>query len=65
MPEKEKRKFTIYSLSRWTSSWPPKDREVPQLKIQGKWLQKLGFEAGDYVEVVCEEEKLIIKKIKP
>ena len=33
---------------------------APMLRIQGKWLQELGFYAGDPVLVKCEDGKLII-----
>lgn len=33
---------------------------APMLRIQGLWLQELGFNAGDPVLVKCEDGKLII-----
>lgn len=35
-------------------------RTAPMLRIQGLWLQELGFNAGDPVLVKCEDGKLII-----
>ena len=33
---------------------------VPAIRLQGKWLEKLGFEIGREMEVRCEEGKLVI-----
>ncbi len=35
-------------------------RTTPMLRIQGLWLQELGFNVGDPVLVKCEDGKLII-----
>lgn len=35
-------------------------RTAPMLRIQGLWLQELGFNVGDPVLVQCEDGKLII-----
>lgn len=34
--------------------------KVPMLRLQGKWLRDLGFEAGVAINVECENGKLII-----
>jgi hypothetical protein len=34
---------------------------VPELKISGVWLEKLGFEAGQTVSITTRNQKLIIK----
>ena len=39
-------------------------KDVPQIRIQGKWLSDAGFEPGTAMNVVCEAGKLIIEKIK-
>jgi len=33
---------------------------APQLRLQGKWLEELGFQIGQPVLVKCEDGKLII-----
>ncbi len=35
-------------------------KRIPQIRLQGKWLQELGFEIGEAVNVECEGGKLII-----
>ena len=37
------------------------DKEVPQLKISGVWLEKVGFRAYEHVIITVEHEKLIIE----
>lgn len=34
--------------------------EVPTIILKGLWLEKLGFEVGDKINVHCEEGRLII-----
>ena len=33
---------------------------VPEIRLQGKWLEKLGFEEGKSIKVLMEQGKLII-----
>lgn len=35
-------------------------KSAPMLKLQGLWLEELGFKAGDPVLIKCEDGKLII-----
>lgn len=32
----------------------------PEIRLQGKWLLKLGFQVGSYIELRCEEKKITI-----
>ncbi|MFW5687511.1 MAG: SymE family type I addiction module toxin [Bacteroidota bacterium] len=34
----------------------------PVLKLQGDWLQELGFSPGDYVNIVASGGRLIIER---
>lgn len=34
----------------------------PQLRLEGKWLEQLGFTAGSFVSIQCEEGRLVIEK---
>ncbi|MDL2433292.1 SymE family type I addiction module toxin [Streptococcus cristatus] len=33
---------------------------VPQIRLQGKWLQELGFDIGEPLNVECEGGRLVI-----
>ncbi|MDE7198403.1 MAG: type I toxin-antitoxin system SymE family toxin [Lachnospiraceae bacterium] len=35
---------------------------IPQIKMQGDWLQKSGFSIGDPIQIKCRRNKLIITK---
>ena len=37
-----------------------KDNRRPAIILQGKWLQDIGYAAGDYLSVIEEEGKIII-----
>ena len=36
--------------------------QVPTIILKGQWLKAAVFEAGQYVEVVCEGNKIILSK---
>lgn len=36
--------------------------EVPQIRLQGLWLQETGFKPGDNLNIQCEDGKLIITR---
>jgi len=36
--------------------------QVPAIILKGQWLKAAGFEAGDYVEVNCVGDKIILSK---
>lgn len=31
-----------------------------ELRLSGKWLEEFGFEKGQFVDIVCEDKRLII-----
>ena len=33
---------------------------VPQIRLEGKWLQELGFNIGDILKVQCKEGWIMI-----
>ncbi|MCB7304076.1 type I toxin-antitoxin system SymE family toxin [Bariatricus massiliensis] len=33
---------------------------MPQIRVQGKWLEELGFESGSEINIECLDGKLII-----
>ncbi len=34
----------------------------PQIPLEGKWLERLGFTAGSFVSIQCKEGRLVIEK---
>lgn len=37
------------------------DVEAPFIRVQGKWLEALGFTAGSRVEITCQPGELTIR----
>ena len=52
------RKLKVYEQSMSGRSYT----QVPTIILKGQWLKAAGFEAGQYVEVVCEGNKIILSK---
>ena len=50
-----KRKLKVYEAPTGAAD------SIPLIRLQGKWLEKLGFETGDMITVREEEGKLIIE----
>lgn len=42
---------------------PYKNAYVPDLNIQGKYLETFGFNKGDMVDVLVSENRILIEKI--
>lgn len=56
----QKRKLKIYEQSQGTSYTP-----VPTIIIKGLWLKESGFNAGEYLEVEVEGDKIVLSKTTP
>lgn len=60
---KKERKMKVYeattvSKGKWWNS--TKYTTVPQIRLQGLWLEQLGFEPGTELKVECWEGKIIV-----
>ena len=53
--DKDVRKMKVYETSGYGG------KRVPQIKISGEWLERLGFNIGDEIEVRCEKGRLVIE----
>ena len=52
--DKKIRKLKVYEAS-------GRDyKRVPQIRLTGEWLKRLGFNIGDEIEVRCDAGKLIL-----
>ena len=52
----EERKLTVYNGRGAFKETPP------QILLQGKWLERAGFNAGDKITVDCQKGRLVITK---
>ncbi len=50
----EARKLKIYEGSGYNYS------SIPQILLQGKWLDNLGFSIGDHISVTCSGDTITI-----
>lgn len=46
------------------SNYSPFYQVMPEIRLQGKWLEDLGFYVGEKLQVECKDEKIIISKIE-
>jgi len=54
MKQKTVRSLKIYEQSGYNY------KGTPTIMLKGNWLRELGFNAGDYVSIACEDGKLVI-----
>ncbi len=56
----QKRNSTVYNYSPYTVGklYPAR----PQIIMQGRWLEELGFLIGEKVTLSCEEGRIVIEK---
>lgn len=60
------RKLKVYETEYQTNNpncfWycSKKSVSIPQIRLQGKWLQECGFEPGSQVQIQYEQGKMII-----
>jgi len=50
-------RIIIYSSNLWRSNTAS---HYPEIRLMGKWLSDCGFKAGQYINIVIEQNKLVI-----
>lgn len=55
------RKLKVYEQSMGGGNYT----QVPTIILKGQWLKTAEFEAGEYVEVECEGDKITLTKTTP
>lgn len=55
------RKLKIYEQSMGGGNYT----QVSTILLKGKWLEEAGFKCGEYIEVVCERDKITLTKSTP
>lgn len=56
---RKSRKMTVYKTT------GTRYQHIPQIKMQGDWLEDAGFSIGDHIQVKCQKNRLIITKSNP
>lgn len=59
MAKQKPRQLKVYGLNRSSDN-----KEVPQLRISGVWIEQLGFKVGDTVSITTRDRLLIIEPIE-
>lgn len=59
MEDKKNRRLRVYGQSNGYNY-----QDVPTIVLKGKWLETAGFKIQDRLQIVVEQEKIIIKKVK-
>lgn len=54
--EKKKHSLTVYAGNGRNY------QSIPQIRVQGKWLEAWGFSIGDKLEIICADNQLVITK---
>ena len=62
MSFKEKRELRVYKRMIRRYGRHTSYVVVPEIRLQGKWLEDYGFNISDNLLVECKEGKLIIRK---
>ena len=39
---------------------PSREKRIPQIRLQGKWLKDVGYEVGDYIQVTIIDNSIVI-----
>ena len=53
------RQLKVYSTHRSADN-----KEVPQLRLSGIWIEQLGFKVGEMVKITTRDRLLIIEPLK-
>jgi Toxin SymE, type I toxin-antitoxin system len=54
----------LWQARGWRRGWAPRpDRVVPYLRMRGRWLEELGFEAGMGVAVEASPGRLVLTPV--
>lgn len=59
MARKTSRQLKIYGLHRSADN-----KEVPQLRLSGVWIEQLGFKVGETVNITTRDRLLIIEPVE-
>lgn len=56
MKDKKNRRLKVHGQSNGYNY-----QDVPTIVLKGKWLTELGFDIGEYINIVVDNDTLIIK----
>lgn len=59
MGKQTSRQLKVYGLNRSASN-----KEVPELRLAGMWVEQLGFKVGDWINITTRDKLLIIEPVE-
>jgi hypothetical protein len=55
-----RRELVVTSMYRESGGYRRRQTVVPFIRMSGVWLEELGFDRGDRIEVTAEHERLVL-----
>jgi len=59
-----KRELVVAAMYRESAGYRRRQTVVPFIRMSGVWLQQLGFDRGDRIEVTAERERLVLTVVR-
>jgi hypothetical protein len=59
-----KRELVVTAMHRESGTYQRRQTVVPFIRMSGVWLQQLGFDRGDRIEVTAERERLVLTVVR-
>lgn len=59
-----KRELVVAAMYRESGSFRRRQTVVPFIRMSGLWLQQLGFDRGDRIEVTAERKRLVLTVVR-
>jgi Toxin SymE, type I toxin-antitoxin system len=59
-----KRELVVAAMYRESGGYRRPQTAVPFIRMSGLWLQQLGFDRGDRIEVTTERERLVLTVVR-
>jgi hypothetical protein len=59
-----KRELVVTSMHRESGTYRRRQTVVPFIRMSGVWLEQLGFDRGDRIEVTAERERLVLTVVR-
>jgi hypothetical protein len=59
-----KRELVVTAMHRESGTYRRRQTVVPFIRMSGVWLEHLGFDRGDRIEVTAERERLVLTVVR-
>jgi hypothetical protein len=59
-----KRELVVAAMYRESGGYRRRSTIVPFIRMSGAWLEQLGFDRGDRIEVTAEHQRLVLTVVR-